>query len=173
MVLLPLTSQLCLVAISLFSASFIKCQVRANEIYLEANLQLGVRDKDVLMNADSPHQWWSTLKSAVFGSSSSLPPLVGGGGGLVCESVGKADLLSCNFESATHAPSVSLSYYLCRQVEREVRRFLLDMDPSGSFDPCVTWILGVVSKQLTLLHGRVGDSTTSVNSLIPQMSDEW
>ena len=34
-----------------------------------------------------------------------------------------------------------------------------------------TWILGVVSKQLRLLHGRVGDSTTSVNSLSPQMSE--
>ena len=44
------------------------------------------------MNAQSPHKWWSTLKSAVFGFRSLLPPLVGGGGGLVCESVGKADL---------------------------------------------------------------------------------
>ena len=35
----------------------------------------------------------------------------------------------------------------------------------------LTWILGVVSKQLRLLHGRVGDSTTSVNSLSPQMSE--
>ena len=34
-----------------------------------------------------------------------------------------------------------------------------------------TWILGVVSKQLRLLHDRVGDSTTSVNSLSPQMSE--
>ena len=41
---------------------------------------------------------WSTLKSAVFGLSSSLPPLVGGDGGLVSESVGKADLLSDHFD---------------------------------------------------------------------------
>ena len=34
-----------------------------------------------------------------------------------------------------------------------------------------TWILGVASKQLRLLHGRVGDSTTMVNSLSPQMSE--
>ena len=34
-----------------------------------------------------------------------------------------------------------------------------------------TWILGVSSKQLRLLHGRVGDSTIVVNSLSPQMSD--
>ena len=50
------------------------------------------------MNAQTPHKWWSTLKSAVFGLSSSLPPLVGGSGGLLCESVGKADLFSDHFE---------------------------------------------------------------------------
>ena len=35
----------------------------------------------------------------MFGLSSSLSPLVGGGGGLVCESVGKADLLKDHFDS--------------------------------------------------------------------------
>ena len=35
----------------------------------------------------------------------------------------------------------------------------------------LTWILGVVSKQLRQLRGRVGDSTTLVNSLSPQMSE--
>ena len=40
--------------------------------------------------------------------------------------------------------------------------------PCQYFD---TWILGVASKQLRLLHGRVGDSTIVVNSLIPQMSE--
>ena len=47
----------------------------------------------------SSHKWRSTLKSAVFGVSSLLPPLVGGGGGLVCESIGKADLLSDHFDA--------------------------------------------------------------------------
>ena len=51
------------------------------------------------MNVQSPHKWWSTLKSVVFGLSSSLPPPVSDGGGLVCESVGKADLLSDHFDS--------------------------------------------------------------------------
>ena len=41
----------------------------------------------------------------------------------------------------------------------------------GHHASSVNWILGVVSKQLRLLHGRVGDSTTSVNSLSPQMSE--
>ena len=73
--------------------TFVQCQVRANETYSEAKHQFSARNRDVLMNAQS-HKWWCTLKSSVFGLSSLLPPLVGGGGGLVCESVGKADLLS-------------------------------------------------------------------------------
>ena len=59
---------------------FFRCQVRANETYSEAKHQFSVRNIDVLMNVQSPHKWRSTLKSAVFGSSSSLPPLVSPGG---------------------------------------------------------------------------------------------
>ena len=70
------------------------------------------------MDAQCLHKWWCTLKSAVFGSSSSLPPLVGGGGGLVCESVSKVVLLSDHFESKQ-------SYHLCFK-SSEVRRLLLD-----------------------------------------------
>ena len=66
------------------------CHIRANEVYTKANCQFCVRNRDVLMNAHFPHKWRSTLyKSAVFGSSSSLPPLAGGGGGTVRESIGK------------------------------------------------------------------------------------
>ena len=61
------------------------------------------------MNVQSPHKWWSTLKSALYGSSSSLPPLVSKGGGLVCESVGKADLLSDHFDSKQSREAVELS----------------------------------------------------------------
>ena len=59
--------------------------MRANETYSEAKCQFSARNRDVLMNVQSPHKWWSNLKSAVFGSSSSLPLLVSEGGGLVCE----------------------------------------------------------------------------------------
>ena len=62
---------------------FVLCQVRANETYSEAKRQFSARNRDVLMNAQFPHKWWSILKSAVFGLSSSLPPLVCGVGGLV------------------------------------------------------------------------------------------
>ena len=76
-----------------------------------------VSNCDVLMNAQCSHKWWSTLKSAVFGSSldSSLP-LIGVGGGLVCESVVKADMLLAHFdgkqsrESICH-PSPSLTTF--------------------------------------------------------------
>ena len=95
------------------------------------------------MNSQSPHKWWSTLKSAVFGLGSSLPLLVGGGGGLVCESVGKADLLSDHFDGKqskesvdlplTCHPSPCLTSFAFRS--SEVRHLLLDFDPYGGSDP--------------------------------------
>ena len=95
------------------------------------------------MNDQSPHKCWSTLKSAKFGASSTLPLLVSEGGGLVCESVGKADQLSDYFDSkqsreAVHLPltchpSPSLTTFAFRS--SEVRRLLLDMDPYGGTDP--------------------------------------
>ena len=49
-----------------------------------------------------------TLKSAVFSTSSSLPPLVSEGDGLMCESVGKTDLLSDHFDSKQSREAVDL-----------------------------------------------------------------
>ena len=57
--------------------------------------------------SSSPPQ---TLKSEVFGTSSSLPPLVSEGGELVCESVGKAGLLSDHFDSKQSGEAVITSY---------------------------------------------------------------
>ena len=85
----------------------------------------------------------SLFKSGVFGSSSPLPPLVSEGGELVSESVGKADLLSYNFDNkqAREAvdlplichPSPSLTTFAFNS--SEVRRLLLDLDPYGGTDP--------------------------------------
>ena len=118
---------------------FVRCQLRANETYSEAKLQLSDRNSDVLVNVQSPHHWWPTLKAAVFGSSSSLPLLVSESGGLVCESFGKAD----HFDSKqsreavdlqlTCHPSPSLTTFALRS--SEVRRLLLDLDPYGATDP--------------------------------------
>ena len=44
---------------------FVHFQLRAIETYSEGRCQFSVRNRDVLMNAQSPHKWWSTLKSAV------------------------------------------------------------------------------------------------------------
>ena len=116
---------------------FVNCQVRANESYSEAKRQFSAKNRNVIMNAQSLHKWWSTFMSAVFGLSSSLPPLLGGGGGLVCESVGRADLFSDHLvgkqsmESVdlplTCHPPMSLTSFASRS--SEVRRLLLDFDP--------------------------------------------
>ena len=100
------------------------------------------------MNAQSPHKWWSTHKSAVFGLSSSLPLLVGGGGGQVCESGGKADLLSDQFDckqcresvdlQLTCHPSPRLTSFAFRSTE--VRRLLLALDPYGALTHCVCFL---------------------------------
>ena len=83
-----------------------------------------------------------TLKSALFGPSSSLPPPVGGGGGLVCELVGKAGLLSDHSDSKQSRESVDLPL-TCHQSRSlitltfrssEVRCLLLDLDPYGGTD---------------------------------------
>ena len=46
---------------------FVHYQRRANAVYAEAMRQFSARSRDVLMNAQCPHKWLSTLKSAVFG----------------------------------------------------------------------------------------------------------
>ena len=43
---------------------------RANETYSGVKRQFSDRNRDVLMNVQSHHKWWSTIKSAVFGLSS-------------------------------------------------------------------------------------------------------
>ena len=121
------------------------------------------------MNAQSPHKWWSTLKSAVFGVSSSLPPLVGGGGGLECESVGKADLLSDHFRNKQSRESVDLPL-TCHPSplvtfafrSSEVSRLLLDLDsccgstdPLGMFPSFLKRTADVLAPRLSVVFRRV------------------
>ena len=72
-----------------------------------------------------------------------MPPLVSEGGGLVCESIGKADLLSNHFHSKQFREAVDLPH-TCHSSpslttfgfrSREVRCLLLDLDPYGGTDP--------------------------------------
>ena len=72
-----------------------------------------------------------------------MRPLVNEGGGMLCESVGKAELLSDHFDSKqsmkavdlplTCHPSPSLTTFAFRS--RELRRLLSDFDPYGGTDP--------------------------------------
>ena len=100
---------------------FVHSLVRANETYSEAKRQFSDRNRDVLINFQFPYKWWSTIKSTVFGSSSSLPPLVSEGGGLVCESVGKADLLSDRFDSKQSREAVDQPFTCHLLVLRPLR----------------------------------------------------
>ena len=68
--------------------------MRANETYSEAKRQFSDRNKYAFISGGP-----RTLKSVVFGSSSSLHRLVGGSCGPACESVGKGDLLSYHIDS--------------------------------------------------------------------------
>ena len=72
-----------------------------------------------------------------------MPPLVSECGGLVCESIGKADVLSDHFDSKQFRQAVDLSL-TCHPspslttfafMSSDVRRLLLDLDPYGGTDP--------------------------------------
>ena len=82
--------------------------MRADETYSEDRSQFSDRNRDVLMNGQSPDKWWFTLKTTVFGLNSSLPMIFGGGGGLVCESIWKAHLLSDHFDGKQPRESLDL-----------------------------------------------------------------
>ena len=49
---------------------------RGQLVYEDAERAFTKRSKSLLTNAQNPRKWWSTVKTAVFGASSSLPPLV-------------------------------------------------------------------------------------------------
>ena len=77
-----------------------------------------------------------------------MSPLVSEGGGLVCESVGKADLLSGHFDSKQSREAVDLQL-TCHPApgfttfafrSSEVRRLLLDLNPYGGTDPLAIFI---------------------------------
>ena len=54
------------------------------------------------------YKLWSTLKSAVFGTNTSLPPLIGGGGcGLVCNPGAEAALFANHFDGANEVYAVA------------------------------------------------------------------
>ena len=102
------------------------------------------------MNVQPTHKWWSTLESAVFGTSLPLPPLVSEGGALcvglfarlICSRIiltaGSPAREAVDLQLTRH-PSPSLTTFPFRS--REVRRLLLDLDPYGGTDPFGMFLL--------------------------------
>ena len=98
-----------------------------------------------------------------------MPPVISEGGGLVCESVGKADLLSDHFDSKqsreavdlplTCHPSPCFTTFLFRS--SEVRHLLLDLDPYGGTDPLGMFplflqrIADVIAPRLSVVFRRL------------------
>ena len=78
-----------------------------------------------------------------FKAGFSLPPLIGADGGLVCESVGKADMLSAHLDGKQSRDPVdlltsfhgSLHFPQSHFISLEVMRLLLDLDSYGGIDP--------------------------------------
>ena len=101
------------------------------------------------MNSQSPHKWWSTLKSAAFGLSMSLPQLVCGAGGLVCESICQADLPSNHFEIKQSRESVDRPLNCHPSPRRttfafissEVRHLLLDYHHYEALAYCAFFLI--------------------------------
>ena len=77
------------------------------------------------MNAQSHNYWWSTLKSAVFVSSLTLPPLGGGGGQVWVRQI------CCQIILTATSPE----NHLCLQVERGQASLVSLADSYGGPDP--------------------------------------
>ena len=103
----------------------------------------GPNFKSLLTNAPNPRKWWSTVKTAVFGASSSLPPLLDRGGKLVRSTDEKSSLLSAYFDtkqcrdSFQQRHSYDPSPLLCSvaSLSSFVRSLLLDRNPYGRNEP--------------------------------------
>ena len=137
-------------------------QRRAQSVYDVAERNFYERTRDTLASADCSHKWWSVLKSAVFGATTTIPPLLGTGGLLVTDPVRKANLLLDCFQSkqsredvclpSTCHPKPELSSVAFRS--SELYRLLLELssyggvDPSGMFPLLLKKTAGVLAKPL-------------------------
>ena len=98
--------------------------MRANETYSEAERQFSESNRAVLVIVESPNKWWFSLKSAVYGTSSSFPPLVSEGGRLVSESLVR--LICCRIILTASSPGRLL---ICRSLA--INLLVLPPLPSG------------------------------------------
>ena len=71
----------------------------AQLVYEDAERVFTKWSKSLLTNIPNPRKWWSTVETAVFGASSSLPPLADRGRELVWSADEKASLFSAHFDA--------------------------------------------------------------------------
>ena len=122
---------------------FVEKRSASEQVYRVAERDYNVRLKENLENVRQPHKWWSSLKSAVFGSNSNIPPLLSPGGSLVTDPKAKAELLLAHFNGKQSAkiltlpstcdPIVSFSAFAFRS--KEVLSILQGLDEYGGTDP--------------------------------------
>ena len=115
----------------------------AEKTYHAAQQDYNASVREKLSSVSDQHKWWSTLKSAVFGSQPSIPPLLDSSGELVTRPVDKANLLMSHFDSKLSHNTLQLnenteSVPILTSMafkSKEVERLLLDLDTHGGTDP--------------------------------------
>ena len=111
-------------------------------VYEDAERAFTERSISHLTNALNPMKFCSTVKTAVFGSSSSFPTLVDSGGNLVWSADEKTLLFSAHFDAKCRdcfqqPHACDPSPLLCSAAFRSsfVHSLLLDLDPYGDNNP--------------------------------------
>ena len=72
---------------------------RTQLVYEDVKRAFTDRNKSLLTKRSNPWKWWSTVKTAVFGTNSCLRPLIDRGGKLVWSANKNASLLSAHFDA--------------------------------------------------------------------------
>ena len=116
---------------------------QANRTYAAAERRYNESLKNKLQEVHQPHQWWTKLKSSIFGTSSQIPPLQSHNGELATDPRSKAVLLQNVFNSKQNhnsfnepmscLPKPQLSNFAFRS--RDVKNILDNLDPWGGTDP--------------------------------------
>ena len=123
--------------------NFVNARSAAEATYRVAEQEHHSKLKDNLENATQPHKWWSSLKTAVFGVSPSIPPLLSSDGSLVSDHNKRARLLMSQFDSKQSRDTVALpptchpiaSFTKFAFRSKELFIILHDLDEYGGTDP--------------------------------------
>ena len=119
---------------------------RVHLVYEDTKQAFTERSKSFLTNAPNPSKWWSTVKTAVFGASSSLPPLADRTGKLVWSADEKASLFSAHLDAKrfkiqcrdifqqSHSCAPSLVLFSVAFRSSFIRSLLLHLDLYGGND---------------------------------------